>query len=193
GEDDDAPIETGGALGGDKMTTTITTTTTTTTTMSILSGCMTVASAAIADAGIDIADLVSGGVAAIVPRLSSSSSLDSPHHPNANANVEKIPAEIILDPCPSEHSHILAICVIGYLRSRDQITEIWTRGNVDSGLLLLSDDTEGKGKGDSTFEMLMDKAVEAAVEARRVLEAALMEAAEFKLRKRDAEEAGLKG
>ncbi|KAL8799955.1 MAG: hypothetical protein Q9200_007398, partial [Gallowayella weberi] len=111
------------------------------TTMSILSGCMTVASAAIADAGIDIVDLISGGVAALVRQ-------PTPQQPRSNdANTANpiIPAEIILDPCPSEHVDILAVCVVGYLRSRDQITEIWTRGDVDSGLLL--SDSDGGAKG----------------------------------------------
>ncbi|KAL8800660.1 MAG: hypothetical protein Q9182_005030 [Xanthomendoza sp. 2 TL-2023] len=152
-------------------------------TMSILSGCMTVASAAIADAGIDIVDLVSGGVAAIVRQPNPPSPLD---RRNVNVTTDNhTPAQIVLDPCPSEHGDVLAVCVVGYLRSRDEITEIWTRGDVDSGLLLLLSDTEGGGGGKgSAFEMLMDKAVEAAVEARRVLEAALREAAEFKLRKK---------
>lgn len=138
--------------------------------MSVLSGCMTVASAAIADAGIDCSDLVSGGVAAMVVR--------QPNPPDA---IMDTLTEVVLDPCPSEHMHILAVCVVGYLRSRDQTTEIWTRGDVDG----LSGTGAGSGdSGDSGFETMMNGAVEAAISSRLVLEAALKEATEFKLQKR---------
>ncbi|KAL8765410.1 MAG: hypothetical protein Q9209_007516 [Squamulea sp. 1 TL-2023] len=134
--------------------------------MSVLSGCMTVASAAIADAGIDCSDLASGGVAAVVgqPNLAGGSTSDADEE------------QIVLDPCPSEHWDILAICVVGYLRSRDQITEIWTRGNVEG----LSGERDYEQSG---FEILLDRAVEAAVSSRLVLDAALKEATEYKLQK----------
>ncbi|KAL8848453.1 MAG: hypothetical protein Q9221_006504 [Calogaya cf. arnoldii] len=143
-------------------------------TMSLLSGCLTVASAAIADAGIDVSDLVSGGVAAIVRQ---------PNHnpPYTPKNTSK---QIILDPHPAEHSDILAICVVGYLRSRDQITEIWSRGDMstdmdmDMGGLYSEEGFEKSG-----FEMLLERAVDAAVESRLVLDMALWEATEFKLRR----------
>lgn len=126
--------------------------------MSILSGCITVASAAIIDAGIDCIDLVTGGVAAIV------------RQPTA-------PPQVFLDPCPSDHEGIFAACVIGYLQTRDEITELWTKGNVMTS-------TDGNGANTIGFEPLVDQAVEAAVAARLVLIEAIKESTEVKLQKR---------
>lgn len=122
--------------------------------MSILSGCITVASAAIVDAGIDCIDLVTGGVAAIV------------RQPTA-------PSQVLIDPCPSDHDEIFATCVIGYLQTRDEITELWTKGNV----MVLPDCNKANTIG---FEPLLDGAVEAAVAARLVLTEAIEESTEFK-------------
>lgn len=36
----------------------------------------------------------------------------------------------ILDPCPAEHQDLVAACAVGYLASRDEITEIWLKGDV---------------------------------------------------------------
>ncbi|KAL8726399.1 MAG: hypothetical protein Q9166_006750 [cf. Caloplaca sp. 2 TL-2023] len=132
--------------------------------MSVLSGCMTVASAAVADAGIDCVDLVSGGVAAIV------------REPNLGGSETGLKGQVVLDPCPSEHDDLLAVCVVGYLHSRDQITEIWARGDVEGAAV-------GEGSEKLCFEILLDRAVEAAVSSRLVLDAALKEATEFKLQK----------
>ncbi|KAL8738344.1 MAG: hypothetical protein Q9181_000854 [Wetmoreana brouardii] len=132
--------------------------------MSVLSGCITVASAAIADAGIDCVDLVSGGVAGIVRQ---------PQPPGAVGSSDGPPAYIVLDPCPSDHAEILAVCVVGYLRSRDEIIELWTRGDIG-----------GSSVGDiglPNLEAAVDRAVDAAYLSRLVLEAALKEATEFKL------------
>ncbi len=122
--------------------------------MSILSGCITVASAAITDAGIDCVDLVTGGVAAII------------HQPS-------MPLQIVLDPSPSDQEEIIAACVIGYLQSRDEITELWAKGNMVQ--------TNGKASHPLTFEPLVDRAVEAAMTARLVLIEALQEATESKI------------
>ena len=123
--------------------------------MSILSGCITVASAAIVDAGIDCIDLVTGGVAAIV------------RQPTA-------PPQVLIDPCPSDHDEIFATCVIGYLQTRDEITELWTKGNV----MVSTDRNKANTIG---FEPLLDGAVEAAVAARLVLTEAIEESTEFKV------------
>ncbi|KAF2273585.1 uncharacterized protein EI97DRAFT_404138 [Westerdykella ornata] len=85
--------------------------------LNVLAGCITVASAAIADAGIDCVDLVSGGVAAIVPNPESK-------------NGEETEVLKVLDPSPAEHEDIIAACAVGYLAGRDEITEIWMKGNV---------------------------------------------------------------
>ena len=122
--------------------------------MSILSGCITVASAAIIDAGIDCIDLVTGGVAAIV------------RQPTA-------PPQVFLEPCPSDHEAIFAACVIGYSQNKDEITELWTTGNVTA--LEYNDRASIVG-----FDSLVDKAVEAAVAARLVLLEAIKESVEVK-------------
>ena len=125
--------------------------------MSILSGCITVASAAIIDAGIDCIDLVTGGVAVIVRQPTTS-------------------PQVFLDPCPSDRDEIFAACVIGYLQTRDEITELWTKGSV----MAL---TDGKGANTMGFEPLVDQAVEAAVAARLVLVEAIKESTEVKVQK----------
>ena len=107
--------------------------------INVLAGCITAASAAIADAGIDCVDLIAGGVAALVEGEQ----------------------EAVLDPCPSEHEALKAACVVGYLQSRDEITELWMRGDA------------GKSP-----ESLIDKAVEAAMLTRTVLAEAVKEAAD---------------
>ena len=76
--------------------------------LNVLAGCITVASAAIMDAGIDCVDMVAGGVAALT----------------------KDGKQKILDPCASEHQDIVAACAVGYLASRDEITELWLKGDV---------------------------------------------------------------
>ncbi|KAM3440361.1 hypothetical protein NHJ13734_003300 [Beauveria thailandica] len=63
--------------------------------MNVLSGCITVASAAIADAGIDCVDTVAGGVAAMVTK-------DGDDQP-----------AIVLDPVPSEHGQRIVAAVLG--------------------------------------------------------------------------------
>lgn len=123
--------------------------------MSILSGCITVASAAIVDAGIDCIDLVTGGVAAVV---------QSPTGSN----------QLVLDPSPSDHQEIKAACVIAYLQSRDEITEIWAKGSVD-------DTPNGNGSDKMGFESLVDMAGEAAMAARLVLIEAIKESTEAKI------------
>ncbi|PNY29994.1 Exosome complex component MTR3 [Tolypocladium capitatum] len=80
-------------------------------TMNVLSGCITVAAAAIADAGIDCVDTVSGGVAALIADKGSEDG-----------------STIVLDPVPSEHESILAACCVAYLPARDEITNLWFKG-----------------------------------------------------------------
>jgi exosome complex component MTR3 len=83
--------------------------------MNILSCCITVASAALVDAGIDCLDMVTGGVAALV-RSSSSS---GPH--------------IMVDLVPSDHDDVLATCCVAYLPSRGEITNVWLKGQPLTG------------------------------------------------------------
>lgn len=124
--------------------------------MSILSGCITVASAAIADAGVDSVDLVSGGVAAIIRQPDNS-------------------VRLVLDPCSADQDKVEAACVVGYLQSRDEITEVWVSGKVSEG-----QEVEGVG-----FEALVDMAVEAASATRLVLLEAVKETAALKIQENE--------
>jgi exosome complex component MTR3 len=119
--------------------------------MSVLSGCITVASAAIADAGIDCVDVVSGGVAAVVRGQGKQTAL-------------------VLDPVPSEHQEILAAAIVAYLPVRDEITDLWVKGDIGNHSVQ-----------SSSYEELADNAVQAALGSHRVLVAALKETADMKL------------
>jgi exosome complex component MTR3 len=80
--------------------------------MNVLGGCITVASAALVDAGIDCVDLVSGGVAAVV----------------VGHGAEE--PSIVVDPVASEHGMVTAACCVAYLPSRDEITALWVKGQL---------------------------------------------------------------
>ncbi|KAI9787273.1 MAG: 3'-5'-exoribonuclease [Peltula sp. TS41687] len=141
--------------------------------MSLLAGCITVASAAIADAGIDCVDLVCGGVAALMDVEPDSKGK------GRQDDADYTKPRLLLDPSPSEHTDIRALCVIGYMSSRDEITEIWVKGDIPE-----NDSFPGKSSTRSTspLESLMDGAVKAAVGVRSVLGEAVKEAGELKLR-----------
>ena len=147
--------------------------------MSLLSACITVASAAIADAGIDCVDLISGGVAAIICEAPNTTDHfgQGPKLDGARFGVDK---QVVLDPCPSEHRNVKAACVIGYLQSRDEVTEIWAKGDIPGSSVTAS-------PGQISLETLMDGAVEAAVAARLVLIEAIKESTEFKVQKGQAD------
>ncbi|KAG5982621.1 hypothetical protein E4U55_001664 [Claviceps digitariae] len=80
-------------------------------TMTVLGGCITVASAAIADAGIDCVDTVTGGVAALVM-----------------SNDNKAQPVVVIDPILSEDDTVVAACCVAYLAGRDEMTNLWYRG-----------------------------------------------------------------
>ncbi|KEY66585.1 hypothetical protein S7711_01879 [Stachybotrys chartarum IBT 7711] len=82
--------------------------------MSVLSGCITVAAAALADAGIDTVDTVSGGVAALV----------------SGSDDEQ--ASVVLKSLPADHEKILAACCIAYLPLREEVTNMWLKGCLPS-------------------------------------------------------------
>ncbi|GIJ89261.1 3'-5'-exoribonuclease [Aspergillus pseudoviridinutans] len=125
--------------------------------MNVLAGCITAASAAIADARIDCLDLVAGGVAALVS--------------DESAEGEKSTPKLMLDTDPAEHRSILSACVVAYMPSRDEITEIWLKG--DSSKVLLGPDDKRSG-----HDALIDGAVDAARGAHTVLAEAVRESAE---------------
>nr|OQO24872.1 hypothetical protein B0A51_06881 [Rachicladosporium sp. CCFEE 5018] len=112
--------------------------------LSVLAGCITAASAAIVDAGIDCVDLVSGGVAALV-------------HDQSNG------VTTVLDPAPAEHE-TRAACLVAYLQSRDEITEMWMKGDAGGDL-----------------EGLIESAVQSATLARTVLVEAVKDSTEAKV------------
>lgn len=126
--------------------------------LNVLAGCITVAGAAIADAGIDCVDLVSGGVAAIV------------RNPNAKKQSEESKTRV-LDPCPAEHQDLVAACAVGYLASRDEITEIWMKGDA------------GNNPDD-----LIEGATHSAIGSLSVLKEVLLEAVEAKFKGQSPDE-----
>lgn len=107
--------------------------------MNALSGCITVASAALADAGIDCVGTVAGGVAALV-------GID------ADDNVR----EVVIDPIPSEHGKIYAACCVAYLPTRDEITNLWFKGRIPENDL-------------SGYLSLVNNGISAAKQANQVL------------------------
>ncbi|KAF2739100.1 exoribonuclease family protein [Polyplosphaeria fusca] len=120
--------------------------------LNVLAGCITVASAAIADAGIDCVDLVCGGVAAVTRN-------------SASRNGQRQGAVQILDPNPSEHRDIAAACAVAYLAGRDEITELWMKGAIGADP-----------------EPLIEGATHAAVGNLSVLREVLLEAVEAKFK-----------
>ena len=137
--------------------------------MSVLAGCITVASAALTDAGLDCVDLVSGGVAAIVRQPASSST----------ASSENSEIRIVLDPMASDYVEVLATCVVGYLRSRDEISELWLSATSSTLSQQFPD-------GQTGATLLVDAAVQAAVAARHVLVEAIKESTNLKLKRSTA-------
>ncbi|KAL4871039.1 hypothetical protein BDV12DRAFT_164641 [Aspergillus spectabilis] len=124
--------------------------------MNVLAGCITAASAAISDARIDCLDLVAGGVAAVV----ADESADGTSAPR-----------LMLDTDPAEHRSILSACVVAYMPARDEITELWLKG--DNSKVSAGADSEGL-----SHETLIDGAVDAARGAHSVLAEAVRESAE---------------
>ncbi|RMZ82367.1 hypothetical protein DV737_g2109, partial [Chaetothyriales sp. CBS 132003] len=117
--------------------------------MNILSGCITAASAALVDARIDVVDLLTGGVVAVV----------SDHQAGHET--------VLLDPNPTEHESVLAAGVVAVLPSRDEVAEIWTTGQL----------AYGSGDGVVGFDRLLHQAVLAAKAVQPVLKDAILESA----------------
>ena len=132
--------------------------------MNVLAGCITAAAAAIADARIDCLDLVAGGVAALVAD-------DEVENTSTTAGSRPSP-RLLLDPDPSEHRNIVAACVVGYLPGRDEITEIWLKGETSEVASATS------GEKVPGHDVLIDGAIDAARAARSVLAAAVRESGE---------------
>ena len=117
--------------------------------MNVLAGCITVSSAALANAKVDCLDLSTGGVAITTRRGK----------------------EAYLDPTPLEHEEIESACVVGYLPTRDEITELWIKGDLATK----------KIDGQPGVENLIDAAVASARGAHAVLQEAVRESIELEL------------
>lgn len=110
-------------------------------TMNVLAGCITVASAALADAGIDCVDTVAGGVAALVVE---------------GEGDDETQTQLVVDPVPSQHAKILAACCVAYLPDRDEITNLWLKGD------MLASDT-------MLHTSMIEKSMQASRSANRIL------------------------
>lgn len=140
--------------------------------MSLLSGCITVASAALVDAGIDCIDLVCGGMAAIVRRPTLNPSVHGLIKSSAN-NAHDGEIMVILDPRPSEYPEMVAGCVVGYSPSRDEVTELWVKCE---GLNF----TTSRIRGMTWIDFLADQAIEAAKMVRLLLIESINEGTEVR-------------
>ncbi|KAI1938818.1 3'-5'-exoribonuclease [Ophidiomyces ophidiicola] len=124
--------------------------------MSVLANCITAAAAAIADARIDCLDLLTGGVAAVVVVEED----EKDGWTGANGSPPR--RRVVLDPDPSEHRGIASLCVVGYMPAREEVTEVWLKGDV-------------VGVG---YDALVDGAVDSACAAHGVLVEAVKESAQ---------------
>lgn len=114
-------------------------------TMNVLAGCITVATAAIADAGIDCVDTVTGGVAALV------------------ANDATSPPTIVLDPVVADYHKVYAACCVAYLPTRDEVTNMWFKGQLPGADVIL-------------YNNMVEKSLVACRHANRVVVMALKKA-----------------
>lgn len=78
--------------------------------MQVLSGAITCASTAIADAGIECVDLVAAGMAALVEGKKAGETI------------------MVLDPSPLDAWMVKAAVLVGYMAARDEVTLVWSRG-----------------------------------------------------------------
>ena len=115
--------------------------------MSTLSGCITVASAALADAGIDCVDTIGGGIAALVDDGDGS----KPY--------------VVMDPVPSDHKYIHAACCVAYLPNRDEITNTWFKGKFSSpGISLYSQLTKQSIRAATAASRVISRCLEETLE-----------------------------
>ena len=147
--------------------------------MSVLAGCITAASTAIVDAGIDCVDIVTGGVAALVvggeQGLSEGRKVDAGTATQAQSvgrddrtAGDKDEGVMLLDPYALEHHDVLAACVVAYAKARDEITMVWDR----SRLPLVS---QPGANEQPQVERLVEGAVQAAAATQKVVAQALQE------------------
>ncbi|MCJ1312950.1 3'-5'-exoribonuclease [Agyrium rufum] len=123
--------------------------------MGVLAGCVTVASAALVDAGIRCLDLVVGGVAG----LSIKGNGEDSQNQHIKAERQEGDYQIILDPSVREKSNLVAACMVGYLPSRDEITELWITGFVPGGGLAAEELVDGAIRAASQIKSVLIEAV----------------------------------
>ncbi|KAF3938059.1 hypothetical protein ABW19_dt0203120 [Dactylella cylindrospora] len=127
----------------------------------VLAGCITAASTALADAGIEMYDLVSGGVATVFVDANESRGKGREDGPNSRLYIRD-PSII-----PPEGKIPLATCVLGYMAARDEISELWISGRLSTK------------NGTSEMDELVDEAIAAARTSRGVLNEAAKERVRF--------------
>ncbi|PHH73356.1 hypothetical protein CDD83_4761 [Cordyceps sp. RAO-2017] len=108
--------------------------------MGVLSSCITVAAAAIADAGIDCVDTITSGVATLLEDGS-----------------RRSPGVVLPDLPASSSSSIMAACCVAFLPTRNEITAIWLRGRMPT------EDT-------SIYQKLAVSAVHASQQAKQAIQ-----------------------
>ncbi|KAF3918008.1 hypothetical protein ABW21_db0202750 [Orbilia brochopaga] len=126
----------------------------------VLAGCITAASAALADAGIEMFDLVSGGVASLFVDEKDS---------KGKGKAGIVSKRYVRDPAvaPPDGDAPLATCVLGYMAARDEISELWISGKLSTN------------RGTAEMDELVDEAVAAARSSRGVLNEAAKERVKF--------------
>lgn len=114
--------------------------------MQALAGAITCAAAAIADAGIECVDVVTAGIAAVVGEE----------------------GRVVLDP-GAEVEEVRAVALVGYMAARDEVTLLWTRGEVEGGELagLVDAAVEVAGRVRGVVNECVKERVVAALEAAR--------------------------
>ena len=144
--------------------------------MTVLAGCVNVGCAAMMQAGIDCVDLALGGVAALVRQPHVPHQTGSSGTQNSGAKNESGEQAVVLDPCPAEYlcGDILAACVVAYLPARDELVDVWVKGD----------------SGSFPTDRLIDSAVDASTAARGVLAEVVRESVEQRMLQSDGKAKG---
>jgi exosome complex component MTR3 len=132
--------------------------------LNVLAGAITCCSTAIADAGIECFDLVSGGTAALVkvPELEGDSMRDM-------KDVESDTSVLVVDPSPTDGYTILSAAVVGYMAARDELTLVWSKGLISTSASYANEERK------DDLDRLIDGAISTAVAVRLVQNAAVKE------------------